>query len=326
MHTRAATSRAANVPDWVHALASRKLTVLSFVLTAAGSLAVAQGGLQPTAPMLAPFVLLTINIGAAVFASARFRADLPLLLFHLCLLALLVLVSIARLVYMEGQATISSGTAFDGTLESRESGLLHRGRLHELQFANEGFTENYFRRGKFRATYNRVRWQDDYGHWHSAEIGNSTPLVLHGYRIYTSSNRGFSPVFHWQPLNGEGEYGTVQLTDRLPDSMAPAMNWTLPGGVPARVILDIEQPKEGKVRPGLDSKDLPHALVLQVRDIKRTLQPGENVALPEGTLTYVRLDSWMGYQISYDPTKPWIMATVLIGIISLIWFYWRRIW
>ena len=45
--------------------------------------------------------------------------------------------------------------------------------------------------------------------------------------------------------------------------------------------------------------------------------------MPEGTLTYVRLDSWMGYRIVADPTKPWLIGTIAVAVISLVWFYSR---
>ncbi|OWW20816.1 hypothetical protein AYR66_16415 [Noviherbaspirillum denitrificans] len=316
------------MPPLVYLLASRKLTVLFFLLTAGASLAIALEKMPATELMLAPFILLVANICAAIFASARFRADLPLLLFHLCLVALVALVGLARLTYMEGVATLSSGTAFEGVMLSEKSGLLHGDRFRALHFANDGFNEDYFRRGTYRATYNRVRWQDEQGAWQSGEIGDDRPLILQGYRIYTTRNRGFSPLFHWQPADGkeprDGIYGTVQLNDMPVDTISPSVKWELPGGIQARAILDFETPDARKALHG--TKDLPHTLTLKIRDTRHELRPGDKAVLPEGTLTYVQLDSWMGYQISYDPTQPWIMATVLLGIASLIRFYWRRIW
>lgn len=317
-----------NAPAWIVALASRRLTVVFFVLTAAGSLAVAQGNMPATVLMLAPFGLLAANIGAAVVATPRFRADLPLLLFHLCLVALVALLGLARLIYMEGTATLSAGTAFEGVLQSQKRGLLHIERLRNLHFVNEGFTEDFFRRGSFRATYNRVRWQDDGGQWHLAEIGDGRPLILHGYRIHTTKNRGFSPLFHWLPANGkddDGSLGTVQLDEVPLDTLAPSMKWELPGGIPVQAKINIKGPgQQGSA--SRYATDLEHTLTLNVHGTAHELAPGGKVALPEGTLTYVRLDSWMGYMIAYDPTPPWIIATVLLGIVSLVWFYWRRIW
>lgn len=307
---------------WLRSLASRRLTVLFFLLTAGSSLMVAQYDKPATLWMLAPFGLLVVNIIAAIFTSARFRADVPLLLFHVCLVALVALVGVGRLTYLEAQTSLTSGTEFDGYLNDVNQGPLHPGSIEKLRFVNLGFTEGYFRRGAQRATYNRVRWQDDAGQWHLAEIGNDLPLILHGYRIHTSKNRGFSPLFHWQPAEGEGAYGTVQLSDHDVNSLSPSVEWMLPGGIAARATLELK----ARHSPGDDLKGLDHVLALKLRGERHELTPGKQVALPEGTLTYVRLDSWMGYAITYDPTKPWVMATILIGVASLIWFYWKRIW
>ena len=333
MGMRTSSAVIPNLPPWVTMLASRRLTVLFFLLTGGTSLAVALEKMPATELMLAPFLLLVANIGAAIFSSARFRADLPLLLFHLCLVALVMLIGLARLVYMEGAATLSAGTAFEGELQLVQHGILHPGRVQDLRFANDGFNEQFFRRGTYRATYNRVRWMDGDGQWHQAEIGDDRPLILHGYRIYTTSNRGFAPLFHWLPAEGkdasEGVYGTVQLDDNPQETLAPSMKWELPGGIPARAILNIkkaEAPSPRQEEADRYTAELEHTLTLTIGDARHELKPGAQVVLPAGTLTYVRLESWMGYQISYDPTQPWIMGTILVGIASLIWFYWRRIW
>jgi cytochrome c biogenesis protein ResB len=314
-------------PGWVRQLASARWTVLFFLLTAVAALAVAYQLMAPTVMMAVPFVLLLVNTGAAILTHARFRADLPLLLFHLALVALVALIALARLTYMEGTATLSSGTAFEGQLLTEAHGPLHTGRLADVHFTNEGFTENYSARGKLHATYNRVRWQDDAGLSHLAQIGDDHPLLIKGYKIYSTSHRGFSPLFLWQPSSGAEEYGTVQLADQQGGTFAPAMGYKLPNGTNAWVMLDFKtsEAMPGDARVDMGSKELAHKLVLRVGDARHVLHPGDKIDLPGGTLSYVRLDSWMGYAFSYDPTMPWLIATILIGIGSLIWFYARRL-
>jgi cytochrome c biogenesis protein len=312
---------------WLEGLASPRLAVAFFLLTAASVLVVAYELATPTATMAAPFALLVVNVGAALVVHRRFRADLPLLLFHLALLALVALVALARLVYMTGTVTLTSGTAFDGQLLTEKRGPLHVGRLAELHFANDGFVEDRAARHRLHATYNRVRWQDEAGQWHPGQIGDDRPLLLKGYKIYTSDHRGFSPLLLWRTAGGADEYGSVQLSDQLDGAIAPAMKFSLPDGTDAWAMLDFETTDQApvKTRAGLGSQALPHTLVLRIGDARHVLRPGQQLALPGGTLTYVQLDSWMGYLLSYDPTRPWIMATVMIGIVSLVWFYWQRL-
>lgn len=327
-HANSATLR------WLHALAAPRWTVLFFLLTAAAALAVAYEVMPATALMAAPFALLIVNLAAAIVAQPRFRADLPLLLFHLALVALVALFVLARLVYLDARTTLTSGTAFDGELQMSQHGPLHRWRPQNLRFANDGFTEDFYAqgKGKFRATYNLVSWQDDAGLWRPARIGDDHPLILNGYKIYTTRHRGFSPVFRWQPKAGPEEVGNVQLSAQQDGAFASAEAWRLPSGTEVWAMLEIGQPNErhSGTRANLGAGEIEHSLVLRIgqqgAQQRHVLQEGRSVELDEGKLTYVRLDSWMGYMITYDPTVPWIMGAILLGVGSLIWFYWRRIW
>ena len=296
-----------------------------FVLLGAGALAVAEGGFSPTWLLLPSFALLGINLAASIATNARFRRDLPLLVFHLALVALVILFTVARLTYFEGTTTLTVDTEFDNTLLTQSRGPLHGDRIASLHFANEGFTEKFPERGDYHATYNRVRWRDGAGTSHVAEIGDDTPLVLDGYRIYTSWRRGFSPLFRWEPVSGEVEYGTVQLQEVGDGGFAPASEWPLPGGPKVWVMLafdELPQPQAGR-RDDLGAEEMQHHLVLRVGERRQELRPGESAALEGGTLTYTGLGSWMGYRIIYDPTKPWLVATVIVAIGSLLWFYAR---
>lgn len=312
---------------WLAELAAPHWTVLFFLLTAAAALLVTYRSMAPTALMAPPLLLLLLNLLAAILSHARFRADLPLLLFHLALLALVALLALARLIYFEGSTTLSSGTAFDGVLLTEAKGPLHSGKLTEVHFANDGFVEDQAARYQRHATYNKIRWQDATGQWHLARIGDDHPLLIQGYKIYTSPHRGFSLLLRWQPNNDLEEYGTVQLGDQLDGAFAPAMKARLPNGSEAWMMLDF---KNTPAQPGrlsnTGSGNTPeHSLVLRIGDARHELRPGDSLPLPGGTLNYVQLDSWMGYTISYDPTKPWIIATVLLGMASLIAFYSRQL-
>ena len=307
-------------------LASPYLTVSFFLFMAIGSLWAAQGGGDATLATLLPLSLLVVNLAASLKTQARFRADLPLLLFHLALLSLVALLALARLIYFDGATILTAGTAFEGNLVKDARGPLHGDGVRALRFANEGFTENFPQRGQYHSTYNRVRWWDDAGQSHVAEIGDDRPLVLDGYRIYATGRRGFSPLFHWQPAVGDAGYGTVQLPDSNTEGLGPATAWPLPSGPQAWVMLNLEAasaPQAGVQRLGLGESEIRHHLVLRVDEQRMALRPGETVAIGGGRLTYVRLDSWMGYRIVKDPTEPWLVATILVGIASLLWFYAR---
>lgn len=314
------------MPPWLTALASPKLSAMFFVVMAAAALWAKEPGRSTTLAMLVPFSLLTLNVVAAIVTNRRFRTDLPLLVFHLALLALILTLVAARLTYFEGQATVTAGTTFDGTLLGEEQGPLHDRRIADLRFTNLGFTENYPERGHYHTTYNRVRWVGPDGQSHIAEIGDDIPLIIRGYRIYTSRHRGFSPVFRWQSDDGSEDWGTVQLRDSNNGAFAGANEWTLPDGRVAWLMVDAEAPAQtegSRVRTNLGAGSDARQLVLRIGDSRSVLAPGDQLTLAGGVLTYVRLDSWMGYRIISDPTRPWLIGTVLLGVLSLVWFYAR---
>jgi cytochrome c biogenesis protein len=312
------------IAEW---LAAPHWMVVFFVLTAAGSLLVAHDMADATTVMPLPFTVFTLNLVAAIIARPALRTNVPLLLFHVALLVLVLLFGIARLTYFDGATAITAGVAFENDLARDDRGPLHRDRLDEVRFANAGFTENFPQRGRYLATYNRVRWWDEHGNSHLAEIGDDRPLLIAGYRIYTSRNRGFSPTLLWQPAGGERALGTVQLVDTQMGDFAPVNKWRIPAGPEVWAMVDMregDKPAPGARRANLGAGQVDHALVLRIDDQRHELRPGESLTLPDGVLTYVRLDSWMSYRIIHDPTKPWLVATVLVAIASLVWFYVRR--
>lgn len=311
---------------WVLAIASPKLSAAFFAIAAGAALWASTPGRSATLAMLAPFSLLAINLLAAIATNRRFRTDLPLLVFHLALLAMTVTFVIARLTYFEGQATVTAGASFEGVMLAQESGPFHANRLDEIRFTNLGFTENFSARSHYHATYNRVGWQTPDGETHTADIGDDVPLILHGYRIYTSRHRGFSPVFRWQKADGTDEWGTVQLRDNNGGDFASANDWALPDGEKAWLMVDFEVGENtGKARSqtnfGVDPQR--HQVILRIGEERHTLAPGQSLARPDGMLTYVRPGSWMGYRIVADPTKPWLIGSIALAVLSLVWFYAR---
>lgn len=321
-------SAAGATQDWLKKAAAPRWTVAFFLLTAAAALAIAQGGMTATPLMLLPFVLLVVNLVASIVSNARFRADLPLLVFHLALLALVALFGFARLTYLDARATLSSGTGFEGVLERQERGPLHWGRIEALRFANEGMSAHYSEKGSYRGTYNRVRWQDAGGAWQLSEIGDDRPLVLDGYRIYATVYRGLAPLFSWQPTGGAEEIGSVQLEDHRNSDLPPAAGWQLPGGPNLWMQINftpLAAPRDTQ-QQDLGAGELQHTLVLRNGAQRQSMRIGDVVDFPQGKLRYLQLDSWMSYRFVYDPTVPWIIATLIVGVASLIWFYVRRIW
>lgn len=280
-----------------------------------------------TAAWVAPLAIFAVSVLAAVACRPRLRRDPALLGLHLGLLVLILLIGVARLTYLDGAVTLTEGSAFEGVLHVDARGPLHPDGLGRLRFANEGLVEDFADRYRWKATYNRVRWWDEAGASHVAEIGDDSPLLLNGYRIYTTFNRGYSPVFLWEPIGAEPELGTVQL---LPDDeFGMANGWQLPNGPEVWVMLDPLQPivlQRGEQRENMDANRLPHQLVVRLGGQRREiLERGGSLELPGGRLTYLELKTWMGYRIVYDFAVHWMASTAAVIVICLIAFYARLI-
>ena len=121
------------------ALASLRLTLLVLVALGAGVLAAYLSETRTTWMLVVPLTLFALNLSAAVATNPVFQRQIPLLVFHLALIAIVLLIAIGRLTYLKGTLELTKGIPFAGELTSSEAGPLHRGRLADVRFVNEGF-------------------------------------------------------------------------------------------------------------------------------------------------------------------------------------------
>lgn len=309
---------------WIQRLASLKLTLLGLLMLGAATIGAVQPEQGSTRWLAAPLLLLAINLIAAVATNAVFRRQLPLLVFHLALIALVLLAAIGRLTYFKGTAAITEGASFEGVIE-RDAGPLHSYRLDEVAFINEGF-EIAYKPGPTRDTLkNRVRYRDSNGRERTAEIGDNVPLVLHGYRFYPTANKGFSPVLLWQPAAGQPVLGGIHLPSFPANPLSQTHEWQPPGASePIWVMLDVPEnliPADRHSRFRLPDS---HKIVLRAGDARHELWPGQRLAVAGGSVEYVELRTWMGYHIFYDWTVPWLLASCVLAIASLAWHFWTK--
>lgn len=278
-----------------------------------------------TWPLVIPLLLLALNLLAAVATNGVFRRQIALLVFHLCLIVLLLLVAAGRLTYLNGHAGVTVGTAFDGVLAVSEQGPWHAGNLPEVSFVNKGFTIEYAPGLQRGATQNLVAWADRQGHWHEAEIGDQDPLIVENYRFYTTFNKGFAPTFRWLPKAGEAMYGSVQLPPYPGNQYSQAAEWTPPASsVPVWVMLDFDEVVLDPERHTSFRLPERYKLIVRIGSERHEMQPGDSVELPDGRLEFDGLRSWMGYRVFYDWTLPWLLAACIVAIASLGVHFWQR--
>ncbi|HJY77379.1 MAG TPA: cytochrome c biogenesis protein ResB [Burkholderiales bacterium] len=306
------------------ALASLRLTGVALVLLAAGVLWAYFDRAQSVPALVAPMALLAMNLGCAILVNPKFRSQPPLLVFHVALLVLVLLAAAGRLTFLDGRVELSTGEAFTGELLDARHGPLHRSRLAQAAFVNEGFEIDYAPKWKRLETRNLVRWRSARGE-ETGIIGDQTPLVLEGYRFYTTSNKGFAPVFTWQGAGAPAQRGAVHLPPYPVLQFAQQARWTLPGterSVTVRLPLDeelIDYERTSRFRlPPSHNVEVIHGGKTQ------TLRPGASLDLEGGRLRYEGLTTWMGYVVFFDWTLPWLAAAGAAAALALGWHFWRR--
>lgn len=308
----------------LESLASLKLTLAALLLLALMVFFVYGSDVSSTAPLSAPLGLLSINLLAAIASNPQFRRQPPLLLFHLALLAIVVLAAAGRLTYLKGHVEVTEGQEFSGELTAYEAGPLHPFKtLLAQRFSNLGFRIAYDPGPMRAATRNTVAYRNEGSIVQQMDIGDQTPLVLAGYRFYTTPNKGFSPTFVWQAKGSTPPLlGSVHLPSWPANELRQSRDWILPAtDIRAwvqlqfdDVILEADKPSEFR----LPNKS---TLVLRVGDGRWELQPGDHVDLAQGRLTYQGLRTWMGYTVFYDWTITWMLAACLVALAAMAWHF-----
>lgn len=298
-----------------------------FVFAAAAGLVSIRQPDWITALWIVPLGIFAVALLASIATRPRFRRDPALLGLHLALLCMVILFAAARLTYLDGTASLTEGgEPFDGRLAVDRRGPLHPEKIRHLRFANEATLEDYSPSERWYGTINRVRWWSDDGRTGMAEISNDRPLILEGYRIHPTFNRGYAPVFRWEPRSGEPMLGSVQL--RADTQFGMANEWSLPNGEALWIMLEPLQDgavaiQPGQRRAGLGAAALAHHLVVRHNEVRTTIQVGESLEFADGRLVYVELRSWMGYRIIYDPSANWLAAAAAFAAACMIAYYWR---
>ncbi len=310
----------------LRALASLKFTLAIIIALALGVVATYTSAVQAVWGLVGPLLAFALNLVAAVATNPIFRRQTPLLMFHLALIAIVLLVAIGRLTYLKGQLELAEGEVFDGQLTRAERGPWHPTHLDALRFSNEGFTVAYAKGIRRGETHNQVVWTDSDGNSRREIIGDQVPLDLSGYRFYTSHNKGFAPTFIWYPDTGAPPImGTVHLPSYPIHEYKQALEWTPPGSAHSLwvmlqfddVILDPEKPSEFH----LPSR---YRIVVRSGEERRELKPGDSMRLADGLLVFDGLRSWMGYTVFYDFTLPWLLASGLLAVTSLAVHFWKK--
>lgn len=292
-----------------------------FSLLAIGTLASYDRPEVPAAVIVAPLALLVVNLAAALAQRPALRRG-GLGLFHIALLLLLLLVGAGRMTHFDAQVEVGEDALLDpAQIEVTGSGPWHGTAWQRLTF-RQGAFEVAYAAGVRRAHTRSQVWLE--GQDTPRVVGDDTPLILDGYRFYTTHNKGFAPLLTWQPDSGEPVRGVLHMPSYPLFDWKQENRWTTPDGRLVRFWLRIDRPLSEQSAWTLDPHDLPTVLVVAVDAARHELKTGESVRLPGATLRYERLTGWMGYRIFYDPTLVPMLVVSLLGVLGLGWHLWAR--
>ncbi len=309
-------------------LASLRLTLLGMVSLTTGVLVSYRHAGAGPGWLTVPLGLLAVNLLAALLTNPRFRRHGALMVFHLGLLAVVLLAAVGELAMFQGRLEITEGQAFDpGAVTVSRRGPWHDpDGLGAVAFVQGPFEVHYtpgLVRGRTRS---QVRIALPSGGTRPATIGDNTPLVLAGYRLYSTSNKGYSAVLTWLGEDGETLSGTVHFPSYPLWEWKQLRDWRTPGGT--ALALTLLPPSRAPTERAwvLDSRRARGRLRVHVEDRTQVLRPGESLSLPGGRIRLEDIRMWIGYELFYHPTLPWLFAAALVAVAGLAWHLWHTLW
>lgn len=310
-------------------LASTRLTLLWMLLLAIGA-ALSYDNPADTSiwVLIIPMALLAINLIAAIISNPRIKRNSGLLVFHLGLLGIVVLAAVGRLTHMEGRVEIVTGTEFSReALNDVRYGPMNSGEsLDQIRFVQGPYTVDYRAQMMRGLTHSYVAVPDGEGGWREEVVGDDRPLVIDGYRFYTTFNKGFAPVLSWTGDDGgPAEMGAIHMPSYPLFDFKQSNSWTPEGSDEIKFWLQLDTGLTAEEPWVLDGRNSTGTLVVNVAGNRTELQPGESVKMAGGTLQYERLTTWMGYKLFYDPTLHWMFFTSIIAVLGLGVHFWRKL-
>lgn len=273
-----------------------------------------------------PFVLLGLNLLAALAVTARLRSQSGLLVFHLGLAALALLAAYGALASLSGHVEVTQGGNFDPTLVDAKVGPLHPWHLDRVRFLQGDFSVNYAPGMKRRETVSHILVPAGDKLVPEA-IGDDRPLIVGGYRFYTSFNKGFAPLLAFIGADGLERFGAVHLPSYPLNDFRQGTSWRPPGGrAPIKLWLHLPKPLYAEDAAWRFHIPGDATLVVMEGAKRAELKRGEKVAVAGGTLRFEGVTGWMGYTIAYDPTTPWMVAAALTAVLGLAWHIAGKLW
>ena len=308
-------------------LASLRLTLFGMsVLGAAALISYRLPDLPPTW-LAAPLTLLAMNLLAALIARPQFRRQGGLLVFHLCLLAIIVLAAAGLMTRLQARVELVEGQTFDAaSVITVRQGPWHPWRLDRVHFEQGAIQVDYgpnLIRGRTRS---ELTIADGARGPIRVRVGDTRPLSVDGYRFGTTFNKGYAILLTWHGAGGEVVTGAVHMPAYPLLEWNQRNRWVSPQDQTLELELELAEPARDRAWT-LSSDGARGRLLARVADGDAiALEPGAVLPLTGGVVRFDGLRLWMGYRIDYNPILPWLFSAALVGVAGLAWHFWRKLW
>lgn len=298
----------------VRRLGSPPLTLAAFAAVGLGVLV--EGWVTSAWRLAGPFALVAVNLACAIATRPRLRRG-GLGVFHAALFVAMIVAAVGRLSHVQGRVEVVDGAAFDpSAVEITSSGPFASG-FDGVAFAQGAYTVDYLPGLKRMRTRSTVVVDDGEADRRSLVVGDDVPLVVNGWRFYTTHNKGYAALLAWTGADGATVAGAVHFPSYPRFDWKQEQTFMLPGAGDLMIRLDLPAPADADVEWRFAPSTRVADVVVVADGREHRLAPGAALRLAAGTLRYEGVRGWMGYRIDRDPSVHTLLAITLIAIAGL---------
>ncbi len=273
-----------------------------------------------------PLTILAINLLVVIFTNPIFRQQHGLLIFHIGLLAVILLALMDQMTRFEGRLEVTEGELFDAdSVMVVRQGPWHNNQLKQIAFSQNRITVDYapnVRRGKTRSQILLPATENNES---AVLIGDRQSWEAQGYRFLTTFNKGYSLILSWQDLSGNRITGAVNMPSYPLNEWKQENLWSTPAG--QELILKLDPGSAPlKDRDWRLERVKASGARLSIVDHGRTttLVAGESLQLEQGRLRFESVRLWMGYRIDYQPWLIFQFFAAVLAISGLGFHFWKK--
>ena len=275
-----------------------------------------------------PFAFLSANLLAAILTNGVFRKQAALLVFHVCLLAMVILIGLSILIRFEGRVELVEGELFDrSSVTISNVGPWHPMGLDEVAFEQGEISVDYLPGLIRRHTQSVIREEKAADGVRALVVGDRASARLDAYRFTTTFNKGLALVVLWSDDDGDLQRGSINFPSYPEFEWKQINSWTSPAGEQVDLELKLTDAAPRGEAWVLRSRDKPFSVSVSADgSTPRLLQQGDSLQLRDGVLVIEDLRLWMGYRVDFDPLLPWIFAAAMCALLALACHFQARYW